>query len=445
MERGLEFYVMLAAVAVGALTWLYRKGSRVWRTVRKLRRSFREICLNPKSALDDEHCRQLAIGAMYASQQGPGRIRAGDGDFRHAVRNPGRLVGDRFHHGGPRATGLPLRKGIPLLLAHGARSPSARRPRAAGRASQQRMTSQEDYDKASSQLENLRETLGELLSCGVVASKDELNGCNVTGWDAGRIVFLARACCEMGYLTEGEAWAYIGRADALAHEACGSWRELAMSYILGAFALGRQTGLQFGDEDDGRRTAEQPQEPVGALPVVRTRRNSDESRAEIPGLLPRPRGAHGLCLLAGGERDDSPAVRRGRRLGRAGGWSTLPDDSTRSAVAEIDQSAHSRIDQPIGAPSATTPTLGRRRFRLSAPGATGVDRREYPRSGVVPGGVLAQYRRLPAGGPCRFFEGWHGCSAAAPRRALYPTRSCAAFSPWPLVVGLVIWLLARYT
>ena len=70
MERGLEFYVMLAVVAVGALTWLYRKGSRVWRTVRKLRRSFQEICLNPKSTLADEPCRQLAIGAMYASQQG---------------------------------------------------------------------------------------------------------------------------------------------------------------------------------------------------------------------------------------------------------------------------------------------------------------------------------------------------------------------------------------
>jgi hypothetical protein len=95
------------------------------------------------------------------------------------------------------------------------------------------MTSQEDYDKALSQLENLRETLDELLTCGVVASKEELSGCNVTGWDAGRIVFLARACCEMGYLTEEEAWAYIGRADTLAHEACGSWRELAMSYILG--------------------------------------------------------------------------------------------------------------------------------------------------------------------------------------------------------------------
>lgn len=93
MERGIEFYVMLAAVAVGALTWLYRKGSRVWTTVRKLRRSFREICLNPKSMLDDERCRQLAVGAMYASQQGGLAKLAGNGDFRHAARDRGRLVG----------------------------------------------------------------------------------------------------------------------------------------------------------------------------------------------------------------------------------------------------------------------------------------------------------------------------------------------------------------
>ena len=70
MERGIEFYVMLAAVAFGALTWLYRKGSRIWTTVRKLRRAFKEICINPKSTLEDGQCRQLAIGAMYASQQG---------------------------------------------------------------------------------------------------------------------------------------------------------------------------------------------------------------------------------------------------------------------------------------------------------------------------------------------------------------------------------------
>ena len=58
---------------------------------------------------------------------------AGDGDFRHAARNSGRLVGHRLHRRGPHTTGLPLRKGIPLLLAHSARSLSARRPRTAGR------------------------------------------------------------------------------------------------------------------------------------------------------------------------------------------------------------------------------------------------------------------------------------------------------------------------
>ena len=72
--------------------------------------------------------------------------------------------------------------------------------------------------------------------------KEELGRCGVAGWDAGRIVFLARACCEMGYLTEEEAWTYIGRADALAHEACGSWRELAMSEHSRAFAVGRKWG-----------------------------------------------------------------------------------------------------------------------------------------------------------------------------------------------------------
>ena len=44
---------------------------------------------------------------------------------------------------------------------------------------------------------------------------------------------MARACCEMGYLSEEEAWRYIDRADALAHEALGSWHDLAMSYIIG--------------------------------------------------------------------------------------------------------------------------------------------------------------------------------------------------------------------
>ena len=233
MERGLEFYVMLAVVAVGALTWLYRKGSRVWRTVRKLRRSFQEICLNPKSTLADEPCRQLAIGAMYASQQGAWQNSLETGIFDTLPEILSGWWGIDSTAEARAQLDYLCEKGFryywPTVL-EAFRLDDRLRQDALF---QQRMTSQEDYDKVSSQLENLRETFDELLSCGVVASKEELSGCNVTGWDAGRIVFLARACCEMGYLTEEEAWAYIGRADTLAHEACGSWRELAMSYILG--------------------------------------------------------------------------------------------------------------------------------------------------------------------------------------------------------------------
>ena len=158
MERGLEFYVMLAVVTVGALTWLYRKGSRVWRTVRKLRRSFQEICLNPKSTLDDAHCRKLAIGAMYASQQGAWQNSLETGIFDTLPEIVGGWWGIDSTAEAHGQLNYLCEKGFryywPTVL---------EAFRLAGRERQdellqQRMTSQEDYDKATSQLENLRET-----------------------------------------------------------------------------------------------------------------------------------------------------------------------------------------------------------------------------------------------------------------------------------------------
>ena len=215
MERGLEFYIMLAAVAVGSLTWLYRKSSKIWTTVRKLRRAFKEICLNPKSTLDDERCRQLAVGAMYASQQGAWQNSLETG----IVDVLPEILGDWWGIGSAEEARGQLdylcEKGFrccwPTVLEAFNLDDRDRQDALLRR----RMATQEDYDKVTSQLENLRETFDELMSCGVVASQEEL----------GR--------CGMGYRSEEEAWRYIGRADALAHAACGSWRELAMSYLLG--------------------------------------------------------------------------------------------------------------------------------------------------------------------------------------------------------------------
>lgn len=67
----------------------------------------------------------------------------------------------------------------------------------------------------------------------VISSKEDLKRYGVAGWDAGRVCFLARACCEMCYITEEEAWQYIDRAYDLAHREFASWHDLAMSYIIG--------------------------------------------------------------------------------------------------------------------------------------------------------------------------------------------------------------------
>ncbi len=112
---GLES-IMLAAVAVGLPMWFYLKSSKDSTTVRKLRRAFKEICLNPKSTLDDERCRQLAVGAMYASQQGAWQIRR-KRESSTCYPKFWATQGHRLRRGGLRAVGLPLRKGIPLLLA----------------------------------------------------------------------------------------------------------------------------------------------------------------------------------------------------------------------------------------------------------------------------------------------------------------------------------------
>ena len=52
------------------------------------------------------------------------------------------------------------------------------------------------------------------------------------GRDAGRICFLARACCEMGYITDGDAWKYIDSAYNMAHSTFPSWKDMAMSYVI---------------------------------------------------------------------------------------------------------------------------------------------------------------------------------------------------------------------
>ena len=164
--------------------------------------------------------------------------------------------------------------------------------------------------------------------------------------------------------------------------------------------------------------------------MVRTRRNSDESRAEIPGLLPRPRGAHGLCLLAGGERDDSPAVRRGRRLGWTGGGRRL-----RTAL----------YDPPLC--TVRYDTYFEEEVRdCPLPELQAWIAREYPQSKWFREACwrnAADFRQAVY--RCRSFEELARMFRCRPEEEPSIRRDLVRFLIVALVVGVVIWLLARYT
>ena len=98
---------------------------------------------------------------------------------------------------------------------------------------QQHMDSQEDYDKAVEQLHNLEDCYDELLECGTITCREDLLRYGVTGWDAGRLNFMARACYDMKYISEDEAWHYINHAYEMVHSRFSSWHDFAMSYVIG--------------------------------------------------------------------------------------------------------------------------------------------------------------------------------------------------------------------
>ena len=181
--------------------------------------------------------------------------------------------------------------------------------------------------------------------------------------------------------------------------------------------------------------------------MVRARRNRDESRAEIPGLLPCPRGAHGLCLLAGGERDYSPAARRGQGLGGAGGGRRLGRRYTIRRCREIG---------PVGLYGRIG--LAERRIvrydtdfeeevrRCPLPELQAWIAREYLQSEWFREACwrnAADFRQVVYS--CRSFEELARMFRCHPEEEPSIRRDLVRFLIVALVVGVVIGLLARYT
>lgn len=228
-----DFWIGIAIAAIVVGSWLFKKGKSFFGFVRTIHRAFQGIRLNPKSTLTDEQCKKMAVGAMYASQQDAYQNSIETGIPDKLPKILGEWWGIESTAEAKKELDYLCQKGYRYYFPYVLQALMLNEPKAQDEVFQRNMTSQEDYDKIVSQFQNLQETYNELITYKVIATQEDLKHYGVVGWDAGRICFLARACCEIGYITETEAWKYIDDAYELAHTEFSSWKDLAMSYVIG--------------------------------------------------------------------------------------------------------------------------------------------------------------------------------------------------------------------
>lgn len=219
--------------AVGSamvLSFIYYK---VWPLVRKIIRAFGGIRLNSKSRLSEQQYKKLSIGSLYALQQGA-YLNSLTLDIKDKLPTIlGQWWGISTARDAHETLEYLCQKGFGYYFPFVYQAFLLNDEEKQDQIFQQNMTSQEDYDKAVEQLQNLKETYEELVGCGVISSKEDVGRYGVIGWDAGRLNFMARACYDGGYISEKDAWSYIDKAYELAHSNFTSWHDLAMSYVIG--------------------------------------------------------------------------------------------------------------------------------------------------------------------------------------------------------------------
>lgn len=98
--------------------------------------------------------------------------------------------------------------------------------------------------RACEYMSNLRSQLNALKADGIISSESDIMRLGVVAWDAGRLNFVARAAMQKGYLTPEECQEYIGRAYGMAKDAgFRSWRDFADSYMLGRTMWNGQSNM----------------------------------------------------------------------------------------------------------------------------------------------------------------------------------------------------------
>ena len=97
--------------------------------------------------------------------------------------------------------------------------------------------------------DDLRQTFDELQKRGIVGSQKDLEGIDTLAWDMGRMVNVARWCCELGYITMERAWECIFHAEKESAARYADWTAFGKSYVVGR-AMWGGPGMQLTNTID---------------------------------------------------------------------------------------------------------------------------------------------------------------------------------------------------
>ncbi|MBO1254834.1 DUF1266 domain-containing protein [Alteromonas sp. 5E99-2] len=89
----------------------------------------------------------------------------------------------------------------------------------------------------------LKQSRVDLFESDVVSLDTDLD-IDITAWDMGRCVAVARMCYEVSYLSEDEAWDFIKHAAEIAKPIYSSWKTFGHAYLVGR-AMWSGPGMQL--------------------------------------------------------------------------------------------------------------------------------------------------------------------------------------------------------
>lgn len=241
METILTYFII--GVVVGYFVY-----TKVLPALQRRKKPFRKVYLDNKSRLTTEQYKKVALGAIYSEMTHAYINSLGTGLDKTFIIST--LLQSYWKIKNP----SDAREKMNYLRDKGFRHylPTVYRAFMVNTTAEQEtilentFDEEEDLKKAYSQLQNLIETMPELLQDDILLDEKDILKYGMIGWDCGRLVFLARLCYEARFISEAEAWKYIDAANELARITYHDWESYAKSYILGRAMWG---GVNSGNRD----------------------------------------------------------------------------------------------------------------------------------------------------------------------------------------------------